>query len=271
MTLTVHTDLVQGTPEWEEARRGMVTASVAGQLITARKLTAIDYRCPACSAAVLDLCWNAAATARIKSLHKERTALARETATTIVEPASSPELRSLTMLLVAERITGWTELSFVGDDMLRGIDDEDLARDVYSQNYAPVTQAGFLVEDKWGYQIGYSPDGLVGDDGLIEIKSRRPKLHLAAILANTPPADTMAQLQCGLLVSGRQWIDYVSYSGGMPLWRKRVYPQPDWFDAITQSVATFEQNAADMIRQYKTATAGLPPTERIIYDLELTL
>lgn len=271
MTLTVIPDLVQGSDAWLEARRGIITASVAGQLITTRKLTAIDYDCPACGSLANHPC--AGKNGPIKTLHSERAAVAREAATTVVEPSSDPELRSLTMVLVSERITGWTDENYVGEDMLRGIGDESIARDIYAAHHQPVTQTGFMVEDKWGHKIGYSPDGLVGDDGLIEIKSRRPKLHLAAILAGMPPGDTMAQLQCALLVSGRAWIDYVSYSSGMPLWTKRIYPQVDWFDAITRSVATFEANAVEMIAAYNAATTGLPVTERIVYneDLELSL
>lgn len=271
MTLTVIPNLIQGSDAWLEARRGIITASVAGQLITTRKLTAIDYDCPACGSTPNNPC--AGRNGPIKTLHTERAAAAREAPITVVEPASNPELRSLTMVLVAERITGWTDENFVGEDMLRGIDDEAIARDIYAAHHQPVTQTGLMIEDKWGHRIGYSPDGVVGDDGLIEIKSRRPKLHLAAILAGSPPSDTMAQMQCALLVSGRAWIDYVSYSSGMPLWTKRIYPQQDWFDAITQSVATFETNATEMIAAYKAATIGLPLTERITYndDLELSL
>ena len=83
------------------------------------------------------------------------------------------------------------------------------------------------------------------------------------MLADKVPADNMAQLQCGLLVSGRAWIDYVSYCGGMPLWTKRVYPDQQWFDAITQAVRTFESAAEDMANTYLTRVEGLPATERI--------
>ena len=80
----------------------------------------------------------------------------------------------------------------------------------------------------------------------------------------------MAQLQCGLLVSGREWIDYVSYCGGMPLWVKRVTPDPKWLDAIVQAVAKFESTAAAMASRYADAVRGLPATERINDDQEMT-
>jgi hypothetical protein len=64
--------------------------------------------------------------------------------------------------------------------------------------------------DEDGWTLGYSPDGLVGDDGLIEIKAPRAKTHLRTILADEVPAHYMAQCQAGLLVTGRKWIDFVS-------------------------------------------------------------
>jgi hypothetical protein len=50
----------------------------------------------------------------------------------------------------------------------------------------------------------------------------------------------------------------------MPLWRKRVEPDPRWFDAITLAVEQFEQTAAEMARTYTAATEGLPATERVV-------
>jgi hypothetical protein len=217
MALHEMPDLEQGSPEWLEQRRGMVTASVVGQLLTA--------------------------TGR---------------------PASNDTSRRLTLSLVAERITGYVEPTFVNDDMLRGQLDEPIARDLYSEHHAPVTECGFLVRDGWGWSLGYSPDGLVGDDGLIEVKSRRQKKHLQTILADAIPTENMAQIQCGLLVSGREWCDYISFSGGMPLWTKRVYPDPGWFTAIVEAVAAFEQTAEQMVDTYLDRTEGLPATERRI-------
>ena len=225
MSLHVYNDLVQGTDEWLAARRGIVTASVVGQLVTPKT----------------------------------------------IKPAANDYSRALTMTLVAERITGWTDPVYVSDDMMRGTMDEPIARDLYSREYAPVTEVGFMVRDDWGYPIGYSPDGLVGDDGLIEIKSRKPKKHLATILADEVPIENLAQCQAGLLVSGREWLDYVSFAGGMPLWTKRVYPDERWFVAIRQAVDIFEMTAAEMVAAYRARTVGLPQTERSIYDAAVVI
>ncbi|WP_285189894.1 lambda exonuclease family protein [Rhodococcus sp. MEB041] len=219
--LIVHPDILQGSDEWHAQRRGIVTASMVGKLVTAKTL----------------------------------------------QVASNQESRGLTAQLVAERITGWTDPTFMNDDMMRGIEDEPRARDKYSKHYAPVVETGFMVREFDGMKLGYSPDGLVGDDGLIEAKSRRPKIHLETILSGHPPIENMAQLQCGLLVSGREWIDYLSYCGGMPMWVHRVKPDQRWFDAITAAVVAFERNAAEMIRLYRESVEGFPTTEREITEM----
>lgn len=180
-----------------------------------------------------------------------------------IKPASNDTARSMAVHLVAERITGYTEPTFVSADMERGNFDEPYARDLYSEHYAPAAEVGFMVRDDWGFQIGYSPDGVVGDDGLIEIKSRRQKKHLATILEGEVPIENMAQIQCGLLVTGRAWLDYVSFCGGMALWTKRVLPDPRWHAAIIDAVTAFEETAAQMIATYTAATDGRPITERI--------
>ena len=180
--------------------------------------------------------------------------------------ADNETSRGLTLSLVAERITGHVDETFMSADMWRGIEDEPIARDLYREHHAPVEEVGLMVraDDDWGgYRIGYSPDGLVGDEGLIECKSRLQKVHLRTILTDEIPAENMAQLQCGLLVSGRAWIDYLSYCGGMPLWTKRAYPDPTWFDAIVQAVAKFESTAAAYVFRYREAVRGLPTTERV--------
>ncbi|MCW2785206.1 MAG: hypothetical protein JWP74_1723 [Marmoricola sp.] len=264
MTLHELPDLVQGSLEWHDQRRGIVTASVVGKLITVRKLGALDFDCPACGAPANGPCRSKRNPDEpIKTLHPERTPSAQDKVT-VIEPASNDESRGLTAALAAERITNYTEPTFMNDDMFRGVEDEPRAIDVYSAKYAPVTATGFMVEDKWGFRIGYSPDGLVGSNGLIEVKSRRQKKQLLTVISDQVPTENMAQLQAGLLVTGREWIDYVSYSGGMHLYVKRVYPDARWQKAIVSAVAAFEANAGQMVALYAEATEGLAPTVRVV-------
>jgi hypothetical protein len=223
-TITQFLDVIQGSDEWHDQRRGILTASVVGQLVTPT-----------------------------------------------LKPANNVSSRAVTAQLVAERLTGYTDPTYVGDDMLRGADDEMWAREKYAEFYQrTVTQIGFLLRKEATWQLGYSPDGLVGDDGLIEVKAPRPKHHLRTILDGEVPAEHMAQCQAGLLVSGREWIDFISYSGGMPMWHKRILPDPAWHEAIVVVAERFEVAAAQMAEEYAAKTEGLPATERIIYQ-ELTI
>jgi hypothetical protein len=189
-----------------------------------------------------------------------------------VKPAANDYSRSLTTSLVAERITDYVEPTFPSRDMERGTLSEPIARDIYAEHYrVDVDQVGFMVRDDWGYKIGYSPDGLIGDDGLIEIKAPRQKAHLATILADAVPLEYMAQCQTGLLVSGRKWLDFISYCGGMPLFVKRVLPDERWQKAIVDAVTAFEENADQMIETYAHATEGMPATERIDFFPEMEI
>ena len=189
-----------------------------------------------------------------------------------IKPAMNDTARGLTASLVAERITGHVEFTYPNADMQRGTMSEPFARDIYSEDYAPASEVGFMVRDfDGGYQIGFSPDGLVGDDGLIEVKAPRQKKHLSTILADEVPLENMAQCQTGLLVSGREWLDFISYNGGMPLFVKRVLPDPKWFAAIHEAVEVFEAAAEAMIGTYKAATKGRPNTERIDFFAEMSI
>lgn len=272
MTLTIFKDLDQGTPEWFAARAGIVTASVVHNLITVGAPDALTIDCPNCGSVVGDPCMSLArkVPAPIKTIHGERTAAASDLPP-VYRVSDNLGSRGLTATLVAERITGFVEPTPTSRDMERGTLDEPYARDVYSERYAPATVLGFMVRDFGRYSIGYSPDGLVGDDGLLEIKSRKQKIQLATFLDDEVPAENMAQLQTGLLVSGRDWIDYMSYAGGWPPYVKRVYPSNAWFSVIHEAAANLELVAADMLDKYFAATEGNPPVERIDHFPEMEL
>lgn len=189
-----------------------------------------------------------------------------------VKPANNDESRGLIALLAAERVTKHVEETPTTSDMWRGIDAEPYARDLYGQHRSPAIECGFMVRDFGDFSIGYSPDGLVGDMGLIEIKAPRQKGHLNTVISNEVPPYYMAQLQAGLLVSGRKWIDYVSYAGGMHLWIKRVEPDPKWQAAILAAVEQAERDIAVAVDVYNHAVTGLPETERIDFNaVELKL
>lgn len=268
MTLETFPEVAQGGETWHDLRRGLVTASSVGQLLSVGTLGAIGYDCPECGAYRGTPCQSKRAGAGpIKTLHPERVTVATESAVQVIEPARGDTARSLTRLLVAERITGWTDPTYLSDDMIRGMEDEPRAVETYAKEYkAPVHPMGFMIrKESWG-TLGFSPDSLVGTDGFVEVKSRRAKKQLQTILDGKVPPENMAQIQAGLLVSERDWCDFISFTGGMPMLVIRVEPDEAWFTAIREAVRLFEETAVEMIATYQEKTAGLVVPERIEYE-----
>lgn len=173
--------------------------------------------------------------------------------------------------LLAQRITGHSDPGFETRDMQRGIDDEPIARALYAERYAPVRQAGFVTREVApGVVIGCSPDGLVGDDGGIEIKSRRPKIQMDTILSNAVPPENIMQVQTFMLVTQRQWCDYVSYSSGLPLVVIRCYPDAKLHAAMVDAVVAAEATLSEMRAAYDAALSknNWQPTEYIASEIE---
>lgn len=137
--------------------------------------------------------------------------------------------------LAGEIITGQVVETYTNANMERGKVMEDEARAWYEVMHAPVQQVGFIEEGP----TGYSPDGLVGDSGLVEIKTKFPHLLIPVLLSRDFPADHKAQCQGGLMVSGREWIDLVCYWPGMPVAVHRAYRDEVYIASLRQAVADF--------------------------------
>lgn len=186
--------------------------------------------------------------------------------TPTLKVANNEKTRTHLYELLAQRITQHVEPHYISDDMLRGRDDELEARLQYSQQRAPVEECGFVTRRfAWG-TLGYSPDGLVGNDGLIECKSRRQKYQVQTFLEwhrmRQIPQEYMLQVQTGLLVTQRKWCDLVSYSGGLPKCIMRVDADPEVHAAIEQACEAFEAQLAEALADYKRATHQLQSTKR---------
>ena len=193
--------------------------------------------------------------------------------TPTLKAASNDKERSHLYELLAQRITGYVEPSYVSDDMLRGQEDEISAIGLYDKMYAPITRVGFITNDKWGFTIGYSPDCLVCDDGQVECKSRSQKYQIRTLIdyvsADSIDPDFMVQVQTGLLVSERQWCDLVSFCGGLPMATVRVLPDAKIQDAIVSAATAFEERLATALAKYEAVMASkarLIPTERKIFQ-----
>jgi len=185
--------------------------------------------------------------------------------------ADNDKTRAHVWELAAQRVNQFVEPRYVSDDMLRGTEDEVYARMAYDEHIAKTKTMGFIVNRKWGFAIGYSPDWLVGEDGLGEAKSRIQRLQFQTICDHVSPAscppDFVLQCQTGLLVSERKWIDLCSYSNGMPMAAIRIWPDPVMQTAIIEAATAFEEKVRDKITDYHAALATgarLIPTERRI-------
>ena len=190
--------------------------------------------------------------------------------TPTLKTANNDKTRAHVYEIAAQRISEYVEPHYVSDDMLRGHQEEAMAVYTYSERYAPVTQIGFMTREFSGFKIGYSPDGLVGDDGLIEVKSRRQKFQVQTIVecvtSETIMPEYMLQAQTGLLVSGRKWLDHITYSGGLPMATIRVFPDLAIQDAILTAATAFEAKVQAVIATYHATVKArdLPMTERVI-------
>lgn len=184
--------------------------------------------------------------------------------------ADNPKSRSHLWEIAAQRISNYVEPQYVSDAMLRGHEDEIYAREIYRERTAPVDEVGFVTNDKWGFTLGCSPDGLVGDDGMIEVKSRCQKYQVQTLCehleAGTIPAEYQLQVQGELLVTGRKWCDFISYCGGLPMITIRVDADETIQAAIVDAAAKFESRINETIAAWSAAQADkrLIPTERKI-------
>lgn len=118
--------------------------------------------------------------------------------------------------LVAERLTGTPPESYSNAAMEWGIEQEQFAVMAYEAKTDVLTdRTGFWLhpEIKW---LGVSPDRLVGDNGLVEVKCPNTTTHLDYIFAGKIPAEYMKQIQCQLWVTGREWCDFISFDPRLP-------------------------------------------------------
>lgn len=119
--------------------------------------------------------------------------------------------------LICERLTGTREENYVNSAMQRGIDLESKARELYilkSFNYE-VQEVGFILHPTIK-NAGASPDGLVNQDGLIEIKCPNTATHIQFLKTLTPKREYILQMQWQMACTGRKWCDFVSYDDRLP-------------------------------------------------------
>ncbi len=156
--------------------------------------------------------------------------------------------------LAIERITGKPVASgYKSAAMQKGNDDEPLAREYYEfANDADVVQVGFILHPTL-LNAGCSPDGLVGDDGLIEIKCPNIETHINYLLSKKIPGNYMSQIQWELACTGRKWCDWMTFSKEMPIHLRsliiRVFRDEKRIAELESTAKQFNIEVDNLIKQ----------------------
>jgi len=183
-------DLVQGSPEWLQARCGLVTASRVADLVA-----------------------------------KTKTGYGASRANYMAE-------------LIAERLTGVPAPSYTNAAMEWGTLNEQGARAAYEFfTDASVVEVGF-VKHPAIQMAGASPDGLVGEDGLLEIKAPNTATHIDTLLGGNVPAKYQTQMLWQMACTGRAWCDFVSYDPRLPANMRVFVKRLDRDDAEIERLET---------------------------------
>ncbi len=192
---------------------------------------------------------------------------------TTLKFAENAGCRELVDNIACQRLTKRLHPEFISYDMRRGLIEEQSARDLYSQNYAKIRECGFITNDKWGFTLGCSPDGVVEGGGGIEVKSRLPRLQYGVVRAAKTPDEFRFQIQTTLAITEYSWWDFISYAGGMNMLTLRNEPLPDIQNAIIAAASTFEDRVKVAIEEYGNRIADktlrILPTPDTIMDYEI--
>ena len=155
--------------------------------------------------------------------------------------------------LVCERLTGLPQDSFSSPAMDWGREQEANARAAYEfETSRTVDLVGFVQHPSYS-MAGASPDGLIGQDGLIEIKCPQTSTHIETLLGKAVPGRYVAQMQWQMACTGRQWCDFVSYDPRLPgplqLAIYRMERDPAHIEDLNRAVGEFLAEVESIIEQ----------------------
>jgi putative phage-type endonuclease len=153
--------------------------------------------------------------------------------------------------LLVERLTGLPTEGYTNAAMVWGTETEPLARAAYEfLQDAEVQLVGFVPHPTIAMS-GASPDGLVGDGGLVEIKCPNSATHLDTLLGGSIPSKYVSQMQWQMSCADRKWCDWVSFDPRMPahmqLFVRRLWRDDDMIAAIEKEVIAFLRELDDKI------------------------
>lgn len=154
--------------------------------------------------------------------------------------------KSYMLKLAGEVLTGEPAQSYNNDHMDRGKAMEDEARTLYAFMYDADTESvGFLRNGR----KGWSPDSLIGTNGGLEIKTAFPHILIDKLLKDDFPPEHKAQVQGGIWVGEREWIDLVIYWPKLPLFVKRAYRDDVYIKALSDEVDRFNEELSATVEK----------------------
>ena len=163
--------------------------------------------------------------------------------------------------LVVQRLTGDPGESFTNAAMEWGTTTEPQARIVYEAEMGLFVEQVPFVLHPTIENFGCSPDGLVQDIGLVEIKCPSSKNHIKYLNAGKPPAKYVPQMQCQMAVTGRQWCDFVSFDPRLPtdlqLFVARLDRDEEYIKSMEVEVVKFLTEVETMYTQLKERNHGI--------------
>ena len=161
--------------------------------------------------------------------------------------------RSYLLRLAGEILTGEPADTYESPDMIRGREMEDEARTFYSfMHDTELTRVGFILNGN----AGCSPDSLIGDRGMLEIKTNKPAVLIEILLKGEFPSEHRAQCQGALWIAEREWIDIGCYWPKLPLFVKRAYRDEDYIRALSDAVDRFNDELAETVERIRRYGAG---------------
>jgi putative phage-type endonuclease len=163
--------------------------------------------------------------------------------------------------LVVQRLTNEPGESFTNAAMEWGTQTEPMARIAYEAHANVFVEQVAFVDHPTIEWFGCSPDGLVGETGLLEIKCPASKTHIKYLLGGKPPAKYVPQMQCQMAVTGREWCDFVSYDPRLPedlqLFVVRLERDVSYIMAMEEEVSKFLGEVSEMYSKLKEINNGV--------------
>lgn len=168
-----------------------------------------------------------------------------------VGSAPSKTRQSYLYELASEILSGQPQESYTSAAMEYGTLAEPVARQVYEEMEAvPVEQVGFVELNEF---VGCSPDGLVGSNGLLEIKCPKTSTQIQRVLDCTFPSEYQAQVQGQLWVCERDWCDFVSYDGRIKghaaYFKVRVNRDDEYIKTLSKGVDLFIEDLKKILER----------------------